>query len=182
MYPGVLYQFSKMTLQIYYYFPISLLPYCPIPQIMNNIANYYQIHDRLATSGQPTKEQFKLIADAGYQVIINLATSKSTNAIADEGAIVTDLGMVYVQIPVPWENPKLADVGLFFSVMRSFLNSQVWVHCAKNMRVSCFIYFWQKYVLQLPEEQAVYPMHQIWQPEGAWQNLIQQAEATFGRV
>ena len=60
--------------------------------------------------------------------------------------------------------------------MRSFLNTKVWVHCAKNMRVSCFIYFWQKYVLQLSETQAIYPMNQIWQPEGIWQELIEQAE------
>ncbi len=38
--------------------------------------------------------------------------------------------------------------------MHSLHQQKVWVHCAKNMRVSCFIYFWQKYILQLPEEQA----------------------------
>ena len=84
---------------------------------MNNIRDYYQIDDRLATSGQPTREQFQSIAAAGYQVIINLATSTSTNAIADEGTIVTDLGLVYVQIPVLWDNPQLEDVRLFFNVM-----------------------------------------------------------------
>ncbi len=147
---------------------------------MNNIRDYYQIDDRLATSGQPTREEFQSIAAAGYQVIINLATSTSTNAIAEEGTIVSNLGLVYVQIPVLWDNPKLEDVKLFFNIMRSFLstnvNTKVWVHCAKNMRVSCFIYFWQKYVLKLPETQAIYPMNQIWQPEGVWQELIEQAE------
>ncbi len=147
---------------------------------MQDILNYYQVNDRVSTSGQPTKEQFQLIADAGYQVIINLALSSSTNAIADEGAIVTNLGMVYVQIPVLWEHPSVKEVELFFNVMRSFLNYRVWVHCAKNMRVSCFIYFWQKYVFQLSEDTALYPMQKIWQPKGVWQQLIKEVESKFG--
>lgn len=147
---------------------------------MQDIINYYQVNNRLATSGQPSKEQFQLIADAGYQVVINLALSTSTNAIANEGVIVTDLGMVYIQIPVLWEHPTLQDIELFFNVMRSFLESKVWVHCAKNMRVSCFIYFWQKYILQLSEDTALEPMQQIWQPQGVWQTLIAEAENKFG--
>jgi protein tyrosine phosphatase (PTP) superfamily phosphohydrolase (DUF442 family) len=144
--------------------------------VMKNIRDYYQINNHLATSGQPTSEQFQSIKEAGYQVIVNLAMSCSTNALINEGAIVTDLGLVYVQIPVVWENPTLEDVKLFFSVMRAFKDRQIWVHCAKNMRVSCFIYFWQKYVLQLPELEAKYPMNQIWQPTGVWQQLIEQVE------
>jgi protein tyrosine phosphatase (PTP) superfamily phosphohydrolase (DUF442 family) len=51
--------------------------------------------------------------------------------------------MIYVQIPVIWDAPKLKDVETFFKIMKSFDGEKVWVHCAKNMRVSCFIYFWQ---------------------------------------
>jgi len=146
---------------------------------MQTIQNYYQISDRLATSGQPTSEQFQLIAQADYHVVINLALSSSTNALVNEGAIVTDLGMVYVQLPVVWEDPTLEDIQMFFTLMESFDTKKVWVHCAKNMRVSCFIYFWQKYILKLPETQSKYPMEQIWQPTGIWQQLIEQAEIVF---
>ncbi len=147
--------------------------------MINNIQDYYQISDRQATSGQPTKEQFELIAKSRYQIIINLAMSTSTNALANEGAIVTDLGMVYVQIPVVWENPQIKDVQLFFKTMQSFEENRVWVHCAKNMRVSCFVYLWQKYVLQLSEAEARPTMDRIWQPTGVWQKLIEQAEINF---
>ncbi|MCC0175666.1 protein tyrosine phosphatase family protein [Waterburya agarophytonicola K14] len=140
---------------------------------MKSIQDYYQINENIATSGQPTPEQFPWIKDAGYRVIVNLAMSCSTNALANEGAIVTDLGLVYIQIPVVWENPTLDDVKLFFQTMRAFQERKVWVHCAKNMRVSCFIYFWQKYVLRLSEAEARYPMNQIWQPTGVWQQLIE---------
>ena len=146
---------------------------------MKSISDYYQIDQNLATSGQPTPEQFQLIADAQYKIVINLAMSDSTNALKNEGAIVTDLGMVYVHIPVVWENPRLEDVQLFFNAMKSFQEQRIWVHCAKNMRVSCFIYFWQKYVLQLPDDEAMYPMKEIWQPTGVWQELIEEAKTSL---
>ena len=142
--------------------------------MIESIRDYYQINGNLATSGQPDPTQFKLIKEAKYQVIINLAMSCSTNALVDEGAVVTDLGLIYIQIPVAWENPILEDVKVFFKVMRAFEKQQIWVHCAKNMRVSCFVYFWKKYGLGLPEIEARYPMNQIWQPTGVWQQLIEQ--------
>jgi len=147
--------------------------------VIETIRDYYQIDRNLATSGQPTASEFESIAQAQYRLIINLATSRSTNAIANEGVIVTDLGMVYVQIPVLWDEPKLSDVETFFKIMQSFDGQQIWVHCAKNMRVSCFIYFWQKHILKLSESKASQPMQQIWQPTGVWQTLIDRVEANF---
>ena len=147
--------------------------------MIENIRDYHLISNRASTSGQPTPAQFSLIAQARYQAVINLALSSSTNALLDEGAIVTDLDMVYVHIPVVWEHPTLEDVKLFFNLMNSLDNYRVWIHCAKNMRVSCFIYLWQKYVRQLPDALAIYPMNQLWQPTGAWQQLIEQSQSEF---
>ena len=151
-------------------------------QDLKEIADYYQISDLLATSGQPTVSQFELIAQSGYKVITNLERSCSTNAMSNEGAVVTDLGMVYVQIPVVWEKPTLEDIRLFFKIMNAFESDQVWVHCAKNMRVSCFIYFWQKYLKKLSEIKACYPMNKIWQSSGVWQQLIEDAEKSFSTI
>jgi hypothetical protein len=71
---------------------------------------------------------------------------------------------------------KLDDVRLFFDVMKSLGDRKIWIHCALNMRVSCFLYLFQKHVLHLPEEQASYPMAEIWQPEGVWKELIQETD------
>ena len=147
--------------------------------MIETIRDYHQIDYYLATSGQPTPQEFESIAQAQYRLIINLATSKSTNAIANEGVLVTDLGLIYVQIPVLWDEPKLSDVEAFFKIMQSFQGQKIWVHCAKNMRVSCFIYFWQKHILELPESQAMQPMQQIWQPTGVWRTLIERVAAKF---
>ena len=146
---------------------------------MKEILNYYQVTNNIATSGQPTQDQLCAIAEDGYKVVINLALTSSSNAIADEDGIVTDMGMVYIHLPVVWESPQIDDVQLFFHLMDVHKLRKVWVHCAKNMRVSCFMYLYQKHILKLSEEQACYPMNQIWQPEGVWQKLMQITEAAF---
>ena len=146
---------------------------------MKEILNYYQINDKIATSGQPTQEQFCTIAEDGYKVIINLALTSSSNAIPNEDAIVTDLGMVYIHLPVIWEAPQIDDVQIFCDLMSVHKLRKVWVHCAKNMRVSCFMYLYRKHILNVPEEQAYYPLNKIWQPQGVWQELIQATEKVF---
>ena len=139
---------------------------------LHTIRNYYAIDARLASSGQPDAEQLRAIAAAGYQVVINLALPESDNALADEGALVAALGMSYIHIPVRWEAPQLADLQLFCGFMRVLELKKVWVHCAYNMRVSCFLYLYRRHVLQEPEATARFPMSEIWQPEGVWAELI----------
>lgn len=149
---------------------------------MNQITNYYAVTDNLATSGQPTAAQFEAIAAAGFEAVVNLAMPNSDNALPHEGAIVTGLGLVYIHIPVKWEAPTVANVELFFGVMRALAGKKVWVHCALNWRVSCFVYLYQKHILNLPEEQARFPMNKIWQPDGVWAQLITDVAQTFPRV
>jgi protein tyrosine phosphatase (PTP) superfamily phosphohydrolase (DUF442 family) len=74
------------------------------------IYNFLQISDGIATSGQPTAEQFASIKQAGYELVINLALPTSSNALPNEKEIVESQGMQYVHIPVIWENPTLEDV------------------------------------------------------------------------
>ena len=63
---------------------------------MNKIFNFYQITDLVATSGQPTEEQFQIIADAGYEILVNLGMHNSNNFLLNEGNIVASLNMRYV--------------------------------------------------------------------------------------
>jgi len=143
--------------------------------MLNEILAYYPVNENLATSGQPSEAQFSDIKNNGYSIVINLALPTSDNAIANEDAIVTALGMSYFHIPVSWEQPQLSDLLLFFAVMQSIQHKKIWVHCALNMRVSCFIYLYQKHVLKLSEAQAQFPMTKIWQPTGTWKQLIDEA-------
>jgi protein tyrosine phosphatase (PTP) superfamily phosphohydrolase (DUF442 family) len=146
---------------------------------VNDIRNYYPISATIATSGQPTAEQFATIAEQGYTLVINLAMPDSLFAIANESDIVRALGMHYTAIPVPWEAPTHSDLQRFFAVMQAHQDQKIWVHCALNKRVSCFIYLYKLCVLQLPETESQFPMVDIWQPTGAWESFIQAAKRLY---
>jgi len=139
------------------------------------IYNFLQISDEIATSGQPTVEQFATIKEAGYQLIVNLALSTSSNALTNEKEIVESQGMEYVHIPVVWENPTLEDITKFFNVMKANADKQIFVHCVANMRVSAFIYLYRRLYQGLNDEVAKQDLHKIWVPNQVWQNLIQKA-------
>ena len=82
---------------------------------IEDIYNFLKLSDKIATSGQPTQEQFQAIKGAGYQVIVNLALPESPNALKDEKQIVESQCMQYIHIPVVWENPTIENVRDFFA-------------------------------------------------------------------
>jgi protein tyrosine phosphatase (PTP) superfamily phosphohydrolase (DUF442 family) len=139
---------------------------------MKNILNYIKINELISTSGQPKIEEFDLIKDEGFEVVINLALCNASNAIENEDKIVTNLGMSYFHIPVDFENPKPSDLKLFINVMQSLGANKVWVHCAKNYRVSAFMYVYHKYVLKTPFENIDLSIFNIWNPDKTWQELM----------
>tara|TARA_R110002072_G_scaffold20841_3_gene75175 strand:- start:57097 stop:57555 length:459 start_codon:yes stop_codon:yes gene_type:complete len=142
--------------------------------MLSEITNYYQMTDTVATSGQPTQDQFRAIKDAGVEVVINLAMPDGTHALADEGSIVSRLGMVYIHIPVPWEAPELHHLNLFMGIMKSLEPSKVWIHCVVNARVSAFNYHYLKSRLGLPEAECRSPLLEKWMAdmEPAWQQFL----------
>lgn len=147
---------------------------------MNNIKNCVIVSDEIATSGQPGREDFAAIADAGYTTVINLGTGTSPGAIPDEREVVTGAGMAYHHIPVVWTSPELSDLDRFFSVMDSLSGEKVWVHCVLNMRVTAFVYLYSLLRLGLPEEEARAPMDAVWEPDGVWAEFIERAKEARG--
>ncbi len=138
---------------------------------VEQIVNFLQISDRLATAGQPTIEQYPAIAAAGYQVVINLALTDSPNALVDEGSSTRNLGLEYIQIPVVWDNPTLQDFQEFRSAMDTHSESKIFVHCAANKRVSAFVYLYR--VFQGGDAQiAQQDLAKIWTPNEIWQAFI----------
>ncbi|MBE9008868.1 protein tyrosine phosphatase family protein [Pseudanabaenaceae cyanobacterium LEGE 13415] len=139
---------------------------------MKSISNFIQINDRLATAGQPTIGQFKTIRDAGYTIVINLAVPTSEAAIANEREIVESLGMQYFHIPVVWDNPTIEDFNQFSNVMQTHSGQSIFVHCAKNMRVSAFVYLYRRSHENISEEEARTDLNRIWQPNPTWQTFM----------
>ncbi|MCX4026885.1 protein tyrosine phosphatase family protein [Endozoicomonas sp. SM1973] len=103
---------------------------------MNSIKNYIQLRDNIATSGQPKRGQFQIIADAGYETVINLAMPDHAESIPEEGSIVTSLGMAYLHLPIPFDKPLPKQVKQFCQIMASIKDTKIWVHCIMNYRVS----------------------------------------------
>ena len=48
---------------------------------MNDIYNYWYYDEKLSSSGMPTPEQMKSVAEAGVQLVINLAPHEVPHAI-----------------------------------------------------------------------------------------------------
>ena len=139
---------------------------------LSEILNFLQISDKIATAGQPTVKQFRAIADAGYETVINLALPTSDGAIANEAQLVQSLGMEYIAIPVNWEWPTMTDLEEFLRVMEQRQRQKIFVHCAKNMRVSVFVYLYRCLHLNCEHEQALADLYKIWQPNETWQKFI----------
>lgn len=139
---------------------------------MSEILNYIKINELISTSGQPSVEQFKEIANNEYEVVINLALHNASNAIENEDKIVTDLKMAYFHIPVDFENPKISDLKLFLNLLQALGANKVWVHCALNYRVSAFMYVYHKYILKSPFENIDLSIFEEWSPSKIWQDLM----------
>lgn len=146
---------------------------------MERIPNFLEISDRLGTAGQPGREQFATIRRAGYEVVINLAMPDSTNALPDEADLVRGQGLEYVHIPVAWEAPRQADLARFLAVMDRCQGRKVLVHCALNMRVSCFVLLYRVLRLGVPLGEATETMHRIWQPDEVWQHFLERSLAHY---
>jgi protein tyrosine phosphatase (PTP) superfamily phosphohydrolase (DUF442 family) len=148
---------------------------------MNNLADIYNFLDlsdsinalqRLATSGQPTIEQFPEIKAAGYQVVINLALLDSSNAVPTERAILENLHLTYIHIPVLWESPTAADFDLFTQTMQQYADRSIYVHCAANKRVSVFIYLYRRLYQNIAMAKALTDLEKIWTPNPIWQKFM----------
>ena len=139
---------------------------------MDKIINYIQINDNIATSGQPTKKQFKQIAQEGYEIVINLAVCHSEGRIEEEDKVVTDLGMNYIHIPVEFEEPTEKNLLDFIEILDLLSHKKIWVHCIMNYRVSAFMYVFHKYVLRTPFDEIDLSVLEEWGPSQQWQDIM----------
>lgn len=137
------------------------------------IYGFRAIGGRLGTAGQPSEEQFRAIREAGFEAVINLALPTSDNALANEGSIVTGLGMSYVHIPVDFKMPTAQDFRAFCRVLEAFEGRRAFVHCAANMRVSAFVFLYRVLQERTPRAEAERDLHAIWQPDEVWSRFIE---------
>ena len=141
---------------------------------MSDVINFFQITDTIGTGGQPSVSQLYDIAQNGYDVVINLATHNSENAIENEGSIVASLGMTYIHIPVPFEAPTPDHLRKFFGFMNELSEEKIFVHCAVNARVSAFVFKYLTMERKMQAEKATTPLLAQWLPQMnlIWKNFL----------
>ena len=141
---------------------------------VQDIRNFHQMTDSIAIGGQPTVSQLAQIADAGYSVVVNLATHDSDGAIPAEGSVIASLGLTYVHIPVPTDAPTPRHLQRFFRIMDSVDEENVFVHCASSGRVSAFMHRYLMLRKGASAEQATSPLLQRWLPnmQEPWTSIL----------
>lgn len=147
--------------------------------MIEQIENFLQISDHLATGGQPTAEQLRAVRDAGYEVVINLAMPDSPQALPGEAELVAGLGLVYESIPVAWDDPRLADLEAFWAATARYQGKKIFVHCIKNYRVACFVFLYRVIRLDVPARTASRAMQRVWIPNPTWRRFIGEALAHY---
>ncbi len=134
--------------------------------------DFLLIEPDLYTAGQPTRDQIKWLGEQKFEVVINLATAKSPDAISDEQDVVMENGMAYVHIPVDWEAPQKEDLQKFFHFFGSYHLFKTFVHCALNMRVSSFVFLYRTIAEKSNPDDCLIDLLTIWKPNPTWQNFI----------
>ncbi len=125
--------------------------------------------ETLLTAGQVKPEHVAAIASSGTEMVINLAPA-SVDRNKDEGFLLTQQGISYVQIPVAWEQPTDADLQLFFAMMDARQSRKTLVHCFANYRASAFTYLYRVLRQGVPEVEARADLHAVWSEQAFDEN------------
>ena len=142
---------------------------------LERIYNYRRLGDLIATAGQPTGEELATVAEAGFEVVVNLALHDMEYSLPNECRIVESLGMRYIHIPVVWERPTCDDLEEFFKIMDELTGKRIFVHCAANKRVSVFMALYRQQRQGWPPDVTMADVLAIWEPDTMWQQFMEMA-------
>ncbi len=136
------------------------------------IYNWRRLDGRITTSGQPTEAQLADLQRLGVTHVINLGLHTHEKALPDEAGCLAALGVAYTHIPVAFDRPTEADFARFCEAMATIADQPVHVHCIANLRVTAFLYRWQRDVHGVQSDQARALMDTVWQPGRVWAAFI----------
>jgi protein tyrosine phosphatase (PTP) superfamily phosphohydrolase (DUF442 family) len=103
-------------------------------QAVSGVANACQILPNVVTGGQPTAEQLEALKAAGGNIVLDLRDPMEPRPV-NEAALVRELGMEYINIPVragSLDDRTLEDV---LAVLRGAGERTVFFHCGSGSRV-----------------------------------------------
>jgi protein tyrosine phosphatase (PTP) superfamily phosphohydrolase (DUF442 family) len=122
-------------------FPCAVLAAAqePAANPVKDLPNYCEVLPNLGGGGQPTDQGFRLLAEKGYQVVVNLRTEGEKFDLAAEQKLIADLGMKYVPFPFVSKDAKEELALQFVKLLEDMKEQKVYVHCASGNRVGSLI-------------------------------------------
>jgi uncharacterized protein (TIGR01244 family) len=111
--------------------PAALL--AGLPEEAAGIPNYHLAAPGLAVGGAPTREALETLKAAGLKTVVDLRTEDEGTR--TEEALVKDLGLRYVWVPVTPATLSEADAAAVKKVLDDAEASPVLLHCASGNRV-----------------------------------------------
>ena len=147
---------------------------------ITGIDNYRQYSPYFSSSGQPSAEQLEALSRDGFKRVIYLAFSDNKTAIDSEDRVVKSLGMDYIQIPVDFDRPKLADFEDVAAVLNRDPKLRTLLHCQINLRASAFSFLYRVIYAGVPMPLAKPDLDAIWQPDRVWYQFIVEVLESHG--
>jgi protein tyrosine phosphatase (PTP) superfamily phosphohydrolase (DUF442 family) len=103
-------------------------------QAVSSVANACEILPNLITGGQPNAQQLRALKEAGGAVVLDVRDPMESRPV-DEPALVRQLGMDYVNIPVGSGSLDDATLDRILAVLRGAGDRAVFFHCGSGNRV-----------------------------------------------
>jgi protein tyrosine phosphatase (PTP) superfamily phosphohydrolase (DUF442 family) len=103
-------------------------------QAVSGVANACQILPNVVTGGQPTAEQLKALKEAGAGIVLDLRDPMEPRPV-DEAALVRELGMEYINIPVRAGSLDDSMLDHILAALRRVGDRTVFFHCGSGSRV-----------------------------------------------
>jgi protein tyrosine phosphatase (PTP) superfamily phosphohydrolase (DUF442 family) len=142
--------------------------------------NFVAVSERIHTSGQPSEAQLGGLARGGYGLVINLAPPTTVGSIAQEGLLVAQTGLSYVNIPVDWHSPRYEDFELFSNILKQAGSRHVLVHCQVNKRASVFTFLYRVVHEGTAPDVAYENVTSVWVPDPQWKDFARAALKRHG--
>ncbi len=93
--------------------------------------------DGITSAGQPDEAAFKVFAENGYAAVVDLRTAGESRGL-NEPAVVEDLGMEYVSLPIGRDGISFENAGTLDELIASY-DKPVLVHCESANRVGALL-------------------------------------------
>ncbi len=103
-------------------------------EAISGVANACQILPNVVTGGQPTAAQLKALKEAGGNIVLDLRDPMEPRPV-DEAALVRELGMEYINIPVRAGSLDDTTLEHILAALRRAGDQTVFFHCGSGSRV-----------------------------------------------